>query len=112
YSFKSGKAHHDHENADLMIEPWCTEEAGVCGNWLATNESNMDAVTSPPTSGYISDLAGYTDCQLMPTNRVVIVKLADGSFAKIMIVNLEFSKIQNSDKPCQHKATIKVQYPF
>ena len=112
YSFKSGKIHHDHNSADIIVEPWCTEEAGVCGNWVATQQSNWNAVTSPPASGYISDIAGYTDCQIMPTGKIVIVKLTDGTFAKILIIKTEFSKIQNSNMPCQHKTTIKVQYPF
>lgn len=112
YSFKTGKVHNDHNSADIMVEPWCTEEAGVCGNWVATQQSDWNAVTSPPNSGYISDASGYTDCQIMPTGKVVVVKLSDGAFAKILIVKTEFSKIQNSDRPCQHKTTIKVQYPF
>ncbi len=112
YSFKTAKVHNDHNTADIMVEPWCTEEAGVCGNWVATQQTSWDAVTSPPASGYISDVAGYTDCQIMPTGKVVVVKLNDGTYAKILIVKTEFSKIQNSDRPCQHKTTIKVQYPF
>lgn len=112
FSFKTGKLHKDHNNADIMVEPWCTEEVGVCGNWMITNETNLDAITSSPSSGYISDIAGYTDCQIMPTGKVAIVKLSDGSFAKMIIIKTEFSKIQNSSHPCQHKTTIKYQYPL
>jgi hypothetical protein len=112
YSFKSGKIHNVWDDADIKTEPWCTEDAGVCGNWLATNETDMDAVISPPSSGYISDVAGYEDCQLMPKNKVVVVKLKDGTYAKIKIINVVLKKIQNSQYPCQQTTTMLVQYPF
>jgi len=112
YSFKSGKIHNVWDDADIKTEPWCTDEAGVCGNWVATNETDMDAVTSPPSSGYISDVAGYEDCQLMPTNKVVVVKLKDGTYAKIKIINVVLKKVQNSQYPCQQTTTMLVQYPF
>jgi hypothetical protein len=111
YSFKNGKIHGDHNNADIMVEPWCTADAGVCGNWVLTNQTNMSAVSSPPTSGYISDGKGYTDCQILPANNVAVVKLSDGSYAKMMIQKTNFSNSQSQNPPCQHITTILVEYP-
>jgi len=111
YSFKSGKIHGDHLQGDIMVEPWCTEDAGVCGNWVLTQQSDMNAVTSAPASGYISDGKGFVDCQNMPANNVAVIKLKDGTYAKMMIVKTEFSKSQSQNPPCQHKTTILVEYP-
>ena len=94
-----------------MVEPWCTQDAGVCGNWVLTNQSNMSAVTSAPSSGYISDGTGYMDCQILPTNNVAVVKLKDGSYAKIMIQKTNFSNSQSQNPPCKHVTTILVEYP-
>jgi len=112
YSFKSGKIHNVWKDADIKTEPWCTKEAGVCGNWVLTNETDMDAVTSPPTNGYISDVAGFEDCQMMPRNKVVVVKLNDGTYAKMKIINTVLKKVPNAQTPCQQTVTILVQYPF
>lgn len=111
YSFKTGKIHGDHQNADIMVEPWCTQDVGVCGNWLVTNHTNMAAVTSAPASGYLSDGKSFTDCDVMAMNKVVIVKLKDGTYAKMMILKTDFTKSDSQNPPCQHKATILVQYP-
>lgn len=111
YSFKTGKIHGDHQNADIMVEPWCTEDVGVCGNWLVTNQTNMAAVTSAPVSGYLSDGKSFTDCDVMDMNKVVIVKLKDGTYAKMMILKTDFTKSNSQNPPCQHKATLLVQYP-
>ncbi|NPD86260.1 hypothetical protein HNS38_15915 [Lentimicrobium sp. L6] len=111
YSFKTGKIHGDHQNADIMVEPWCTEDVGVCGNWLVTNYTNMDAVTTAPSTGYLSDGKSFTDCDVMDMNKVVIIKLKDGTYAKMMILKTDFTKSNSQNPPCQHKATILVQYP-
>lgn len=110
YHFKSGKINGDHNSADIFIEPWCTEEAGVCGNWVLTNYSDFSAVTSPPASGYISE-KGFVDCQNMPANKVAVVKLSDGTYAKMMIQKTEFTQSQSQNPPCKHVTTIMVQYP-
>jgi len=112
YTFKTGKIHGVWKEADIKLEPWCTEDAGVCGNWVVTNETDMDAVTSPPSSGYISDKAGFEDCQMMPKNKVVVVKLTDGTYAKIKIIDTKLEKVDNSQNPCQQTVTMLVQYPF
>lgn len=111
YDFKTGKIHGDHQNADIMVEPWCTEDVGVCGNWVLTNHSNMDAITSAPANGYLSDGKSFTDCDVMAKNKVVIVKLKDGTYAKMMILKTDFTKSNSQNPPCQHKASILVEYP-
>ena len=72
---------------DIVIEPWCQGRVGVCGNWVQTNETNLDAVTTPPASGYISDIAGYEDCQELDTGKVIVFKLSDGTYAKGIFVS-------------------------
>ncbi len=111
YSFKTGKIHGDHKNTDIMVEPWCTEDVGVCGNWLVTNHTQMDAINTMPSGNFLSDGKSYTDCDVMPKNKVVIVKLNDGSYAKMMILNSDFTKSNSQNPPCQHKATMIVEYP-
>lgn len=111
YSFKSGKIHSNHNEADMILEPWCTKDPGVCGNWVLTGKSSLSQVTSPPSGGYISDVAGFTDCQIIPFNNVAVFKLKDGSYAKILIQKSDFSNNQSQNPPCQHKATILVEYP-
>lgn len=111
YSFKSGKIHSNYNEADLALEPWCTKDPGVCGNWVLTGKSSLSQVTNPPTGGYISDVAGFTDCQMIPLNNVAVFKLKDGSYAKILIQKSDFSNNQSRNPPCQHKATILVEYP-
>ena len=111
YSFKSGKINGDHNNADIIIEPWCTQDAGVCGNWALTNQSSMSAVTSAPSSGYISDGKGFIDCQTIPANNVAVVKLKDGSYAKMMIQKTIYTNSQSQNPPCKHVTTILVEYP-
>jgi len=111
YSFKTGKIHNNHQEADMILEPWCTEQPGVCGNWVLTGKSSLSQVSSPPASGYISDEAGFTDCQILPLNNVAVFKLKDGSYAKVIIQNTNFSNSQSQNPPCQHKATILVEYP-
>lgn len=111
YSFKSAKVHADHTNADLILEPWCTEEPGVCGNWVLTGKSSLSQVTSAPTGGYISDMAGFTDCQLIPINNVAVFKLKDGTYAKVLIQKTDFDNNQSQNPPCQHQATLLIEYP-
>lgn len=111
YSFKSDKVHANHNEADLILEPWCTNDPGVCGNWVLTGKSSLSQVTSPPSGGYISDVAGFTDCQIIPLNNVAVFKLKDGTYAKILIQKTDFSNNQSQNPPCQHKATILVEYP-
>lgn len=111
YTFKSAKIHNNHNDADLVLEPWCTNNPGVCGNWVLTGKSNLSDVTSPPSSGYISDVAGFTDCQIVPLNNVAVFKLKDGTYAKVLIQKTDFSNNQNQNPPCQHKATLLIEYP-
>ncbi len=95
-------------DSDILNEPWCTDLPALCGNWVATGKSKMEEVTIPPTSGYISDGQSFIDCQEAPLNQVIVFKLKDGSFAKLMILKDEKSK--TSDQ-CQHKITCIIDYP-
>lgn len=107
YSFKKGKIN-SHDNADIMNEPWCTELPALCGNWAKTGKSQLSQVTSAPSSGYISDNSGYMDCQQVPLNEVLVFKLKDGTYAKVIIVNDQFSKTSSG---CDHKITLNIEYP-
>jgi hypothetical protein len=111
YSFKSGKVHGNHSDCDLMLEPWCTEDPGVCGNWVLTGKSSLSQVINAPAGGYISDVAGFTDCQLIPLNNVAVFKLNDGTYAKVLIQKTDFSNNQSQNPPCQHKTTLLIEYP-
>jgi len=39
-------------------------------------------VTTAPATGYISDVAGYDDCQEIDGGKVVVFKLKNGNYAK------------------------------
>ena len=107
FEFQSGT-----ENCDtpfLIFEPWCTALPGICGNWVETEFTNMDDVTEPPADGYISDLAGFEDCQEVNLNKVIVFKFEDGSHAKGIITNDEYTEGQYG---CDHKITLEYIYPF
>jgi hypothetical protein len=109
YDFASGKIRTDASpDPDVLNRPWCTSLPGICGNWARTGKSRMEDVTSPPASGYISDGLDYIDCTEAPLKEVLVFKLKDGTFGKMMIIKDEFSKINNV---CLHKITCFVQYP-
>jgi len=93
---------------DVLNEAWCTELPAICGNWARTGKSNMEEVISPPASGYISDGQSFPDCHESPLNEVLVFKLKDGKYAKLMIINDEETKTGNE---CQHKITCLVEYP-
>ncbi len=107
YSFKKGIVKSSQE-ADLMNEPWCTEQPALCGNWAKTGKHNLADVTEPPASGYISDKTSYTDCKEVPLNEVLVFKLKDGTYAKVLVVNDKFSR---SSSGCVHAITLKIIYP-
>lgn len=94
---------------DLRVEPWCTQNPGLCGNWVQTAFTNLDDATEIPSSGYISDEAGFVDCQEVVLNQVLFFKLSDGSFAKGIITNDVYT--ENSSE-CQHRITLQYIYPL
>jgi len=110
YNFKLGKVTNNHDD-DVLNEPWCTKQPGICGNWVLTGKSKMEDVTSPPASGYISDKAGYVDCQPMPLNNVAVFKLKDGTYAKFLIIKDNYTKDDSRQMPCQHELTVLIEYP-
>lgn len=107
YSFKKGIVS-SHDDADLLNEPWCTELPALCGNWVKTGKSQLNQVNSAPSSGYISDKTSYTDCQQVPVNEVLVFKLKDDTYAKVLIVDDQFSKTSNG---CNHNITLHIIYP-
>ncbi len=110
YDFKTGRVRDGHQSPDpdVLNEPWCTERPALCGNWAKTGKSRLEDVTSPPASGYISDGQSFTDCQECPVNEVLVFKLKDGSFGKLMITKDEKTQVGNG---CQHRITCLVEYP-
>ncbi len=109
YDFATGKIRTDHTpDPDVLNEPWCTALPALCGNWAKTGKSRLEDVTSPPASGYTSDGKDYIDCVEAPLKEVLVFKLKNGEYAKLMIIKDEFTK---SNNVCQHKITCFVEYP-
>jgi hypothetical protein len=107
YSFKNGIVQSS-KQADLMNEPWCTERPALCGNWARTGMHHLAEVTEPPASGYISDKTSYTDCKEIPLNEVLVFKLKDGTYAKVLVVSDDFSRTTSG---CNHTIKLKISYP-
>jgi len=107
YNFKKGIVK-SHDKADLLNEPWCTEFPALCGNWVRTGKSQLSQVNSAPSSGYISDNTSYMDCQQVPVNEVLVFKLKDGTYAKVLIIDDQFSKTSSG---CNHAITLQIVYP-
>ena len=94
------------ETYDVIAEPWCAGKAGLCGNWVKTNAITLAEVTTPPSSGYISD-AGYQDCQEVDVGDVLVFKLADGSYAKVRVVNVTMDEYE-----CADAVTLEYVHPM
>jgi len=92
---------------DLIVEPWYNGRAGICGNWVQTSEGSLDSVTTPPASGYISDVAGYQDCQEVDGGMVLVFKLKDGTYAKAML-----TKVEKDAQGCVTSVTMSYVYPM
>gem|GEM_PF-2329940 len=107
YNFKKGIVKSS-EDADILNEPWCTSLPALCGNWARTGKKQLSEVDSPPSSGYISDGLSYTDCQQVPINEVLVFKLKDGTYGKVIIVNDNYSKTNSG---CKHEITLMIEYP-
>ncbi len=110
FNFKTG-AVSDDWNVEHHIgnEPWCTESPGLCGNWVATSATALDAMTTPPTTGYISDGKGFEDCQNAPLNKVLVFKLDDGTYGKAIIHSDDYS---TDTSGCTHTLVMDYSYPM
>lgn len=97
------------EEVDFMLEPWCVDNPAVCGNWVQTDDTALGDVTEAPADGYISDAAGFNDCQEAEAGKVLVFKLADDTYAKAIIS--EHSTTQD-DSGCDHTVTLDYVYPM
>ena len=86
---------------DLSLEPWCTDKPGLCGNFVDIGNVSMDAEITIPSSGYISDEAGFEDCVEVDPNHTFISKNRDGSFTLFRIVE------HHKPEQCDHALTIE-----
>ncbi|NOZ01819.1 MAG: hypothetical protein GXP54_08015 [Deltaproteobacteria bacterium] len=94
-------------DCDLILEPWCNGRPGLCGNWVQTAETSLDAVATPPASGYISDAAGFQDCQEIDSGKVIVFKLSNGKYAKGI-----FSAVSKDGNGCVTGAKFQYVYPM
>lgn len=109
YDFETGKLRDNHSpEPDVMNRPWCTPLPALTGNWAKTGIKDFNKVTTPPTTGYLSDGKDFIDCAEAPLNEVLVFKLTNGKYAKLMIIKDE--KTQNASG-CEHRVTCLVQYP-
>ena len=67
-------------------------------------KTEFDDVNSIPSSGYISDEAGYEDCQEVVLDKVYVNKNKDGTYTKFKVTSDDF---RENDSGCNHKITIK-----
>jgi hypothetical protein len=95
------------EEWDVIGEPWCAGKAGLCGNWVDTGQTDMSAVTAAPATGYISDAAGYMDCQEVDVGSVLVFKLKDGSYAKVKV-----AAVTMGGTGCVDSITLQYIHPF
>jgi len=110
YDFATGKVRDGHKapDPDVLNEPWNTPTPALGGNWARTGKSRMEDVTTAPAGGYISDGLSFIDCKEAPLNEVLVFKLKNGTYGKLMIIKDEKSTTSNS---AQHRITCLVQYP-
>ena len=86
---------YDVDNYDISAEPWCTPQPALCGNYVEVNANSLDGISTIPTSGYLSDEAGFEDCANVEVNKVYINKNRDGSHTVFIIKNA--TKTDNCD---------------
>lgn len=109
YDFATGRLRTDYNpEPDVMNRPWCTPLPALTGNWVRTGKARMEDVKSAPSSGYLSDGKDFIDCAEAPLNEVLVFKLGNGKYAKLMILNDQQTKTSSG---CEHKITCLVQYP-
>ena len=87
YAFSFVSETYDRKNYDISAESWCTPKPGLCGNYVQVNATSINDISNIPTSGYLSDKAGYEDCANVEVNKVYINKNRDGSYTAFIITN-------------------------
>lgn len=106
YSFKTGLTSSqmpaDVDDFGIINEPWCTDLPALCGNFVATGETEFTAFTEAPASGY------ENHCLNVELNQVLVFKLGDGSLALVKVVNDQYIE---STTGCEHQITLHINYP-
>ena len=95
------------DDFDVIGEPWCAGKGGLCGNFVKTNALTLDGIDIPPATGYISDLAGWMDCDEVDVGDILVFKLADMTYAKVRVAAVTFD---TSD--CADSITLEYVYPM
>ncbi len=93
--FSSGYG--DENNFDIMLEPWCIDNAAINGNFADIGVMNLEAVTSAniPSSGYL-----HEDTMEIEIGHVYINKNSDGSYTAFTI----YSHQKTGD--CDHEVLL------
>jgi len=104
YSFSSD-AYAGWETADIINEPWCTDEPGICGNWVEAKGKDIEGIgpADIPVSGYISDVAGFDDCQNVEVGALYVNRNRDSRYYAFTIVDDDYSE---SEYGCNHRITV------
>jgi hypothetical protein len=77
------------KNYDLMLEAWCVDQPALCGNFLDIGAVDLNSVADIPSSGYLSDKAGYEECVEVDSAHTFISKNRDGSHTAFRITRHE-----------------------
>lgn len=93
---------------DIRVEPWCTQNPGICANWVETSFTNLDDATEIPASGYTQENSEFSGCEEVTPNQVLFFKLADDSIAKAIISNDAYNETSSG---CDHRITLDYVYP-
>ena len=72
---------------DLGLEPWCIDGVALCGNFAAIGNVPLSSSITPPTSGYLSDEAGFDDCVEIDPTQTYVNKNRDGSYTAFRITS-------------------------
>ncbi len=104
FSFSKGE-YAEWMEGDISNEPWCTEDPGICGNWVDLGAVQLNEIGAEdiPDSGYLSE-GGYVDCEYVKVGHTYINKNEDGTYYAFEIIDDEYSE---SESECNHKTTIK-----
>ncbi len=84
---------------DLSIEPWCIDGVALCGNYVSVGDVPLSSDITIPSSGYLSDEAGFDDCEEIDISKTYVNKNRDGSYTAFRIK--DHQKLGN----CSHSIT-------